>query len=241
MEQNQPCPHCSAPLYPGESCAHDPALQSPPPEHFETGQKRVRSFEIVDHGPECSSYFRGCGTAFSDFEDVSTGIGHSAAEALEDALESLAQGGWEFSDALEAEALEELGSKEDRERDVISPLEEEAEEEALEPLSFRVSFRAWSGCSPPREEHSEREDARDACARILRSRRSAGFPVSVLERGSAWEVLEPDECFMIPDDCGTLSLSDNAEEREDEREHMRDSYPSELYYFLSVRVSAEEV
>ncbi len=52
------------------------------------------AFEIVDHGIEGSQYFQGCGTAFTDYTDVATGIGDNYQEALDDALESLAQSGW---------------------------------------------------------------------------------------------------------------------------------------------------
>lgn len=52
------------------------------------------AFEIVDHGIESSQYFQGCGTTFTDYTDVATGIGDDFKEALDDALESLAQAGW---------------------------------------------------------------------------------------------------------------------------------------------------
>jgi hypothetical protein len=59
--------------------------------------KTVRSFEVINHGVEHSQYFQGCGLAFTRFEDVATGIGDSPFEALEDALESLAQNNWDVS------------------------------------------------------------------------------------------------------------------------------------------------
>jgi hypothetical protein len=52
------------------------------------------AFEIVDHGIDNSQYFAGCGTMFTDYTDVGTGTGDTPAEALDDALEMLAQGGW---------------------------------------------------------------------------------------------------------------------------------------------------
>lgn len=57
--------------------------------------KNIKSFEIIDHGVENSQYFQGCGVAFTEFTDVATGIGDSAADALEDALEFLAQNDWD--------------------------------------------------------------------------------------------------------------------------------------------------
>jgi hypothetical protein len=47
--------------------------------------------KLVDHGVEHSQYFQGCGTAFSGFEEVVTGVGQCFDEAYEDALEGIAQ------------------------------------------------------------------------------------------------------------------------------------------------------
>jgi hypothetical protein len=51
--------------------------------------KTIQEYEIISHGIDYPSYFKGCGTAFTKFEDVSTGIGVSEREALNDALECL--------------------------------------------------------------------------------------------------------------------------------------------------------
>ncbi|OQA09831.1 MAG: hypothetical protein BWY66_00370 [bacterium ADurb.Bin374] len=59
--------------------------------------KPVTDYEVVDHGFDAEQYFQGCGTAFTDFEDVATGIGDTAQEAFEDALDSLAQNDWDVS------------------------------------------------------------------------------------------------------------------------------------------------
>lgn len=59
--------------------------------------KKIEAFEIVDHGFESAQYFQGCGTAFTEFKDVATGTGDTAREALEDALENLAQNDWDTS------------------------------------------------------------------------------------------------------------------------------------------------
>ena len=55
----------------------------------------IISYEIINHGVNNSQYFQGCGTAFTEFDEVATGIGSTPGEALEDALDSLAQDGWE--------------------------------------------------------------------------------------------------------------------------------------------------
>jgi hypothetical protein len=48
-------------------------------------------YEIINHGPDHEQYFQGCGTAFSDFDRVVTGCGFDAAEAYNDAVESVYQ------------------------------------------------------------------------------------------------------------------------------------------------------
>ena len=52
---------------------------------------RVTDFEVIDHGIENSQYFQGCGVCFTNFEHVATGIGNTHAEAVSDALDSVAQ------------------------------------------------------------------------------------------------------------------------------------------------------
>ena len=47
------------------------------------------AYEIINHGPEHSQYFQGCGTAFTDFDFCETGIGDNAKEAYNDAIEGL--------------------------------------------------------------------------------------------------------------------------------------------------------
>ncbi len=47
--------------------------------------------QVVDHGIDGSQYFPGCGTAFTEYNGVATGCGDTFAEAIDDALESMAQ------------------------------------------------------------------------------------------------------------------------------------------------------
>jgi len=56
--------------------------------------KLIQGFEIIIHGIYHEQYFPGCGCAFTSFTDVATGIGESAHEAAEDALELLSQNEW---------------------------------------------------------------------------------------------------------------------------------------------------
>lgn len=50
---------------------------------------KTLEFEIIDHGHDGEQYFPGCEVAFSRFTDVATGIGTSAKEAAEDAMEQM--------------------------------------------------------------------------------------------------------------------------------------------------------
>ena len=59
--------------------------------------KKVKEYQVIDHGFDAEQYFQGCGTAYTDFEDVATGTGETAREAFDDALEGLAQSDWDVS------------------------------------------------------------------------------------------------------------------------------------------------
>ena len=59
--------------------------------------KTITCFEIVDHGIDHAQYFQGCGISRTKFSDVATGCGDNPAAALSDALETLAQDGWDVS------------------------------------------------------------------------------------------------------------------------------------------------
>lgn len=65
--------------------------------------KQITQFEIISHGIENSQYFQGCGVSFTKYTDVATGIGQSEKEALNDALESLAQNDWDVSTVEDSE------------------------------------------------------------------------------------------------------------------------------------------
>lgn len=62
-----------------------------------TTQREVLDHSIEDHGVEHSQYFPGAGIAHTRWTACFTGIGTSAHEALEDALESAAQAEWDVS------------------------------------------------------------------------------------------------------------------------------------------------
>jgi hypothetical protein len=49
----------------------------------------MATYEIVDHGWDNSQYFQGCGTAYTDFDHVVTGVGDNAKTAYNDAVEQV--------------------------------------------------------------------------------------------------------------------------------------------------------
>lgn len=57
--------------------------------------KPIAEFEFLDHGIQHEQYFPGCGLTHSQYAAVATGIGDYPSEAIDDALENLAQQDWE--------------------------------------------------------------------------------------------------------------------------------------------------
>ena len=56
---------------------------------------KITDYELLDHGIDHAQYFQGCGTAFTKFDHVVTGCGSNFAEALDDALDIVAQDGFD--------------------------------------------------------------------------------------------------------------------------------------------------
>lgn len=73
--------------------------------------KTISEFELVDHGIQNDQYFQGCGIAFTEYEDIATGCGNDPAEAIDDALESLAQGDWDCEDMEQRIIDQEFATK----------------------------------------------------------------------------------------------------------------------------------
>lgn len=68
-----------------------------------------------------------------------------------------------------------------------------------------VRHSAYCGMSDSETFESMSEARQDVARRIRRYRRQ-GFPVDVLEPGESWEIQEPENCMMVPDCCGTISI-----------------------------------
>src|SRR5690606_3915173 len=54
---------------------------------------RITDYEIIDHGADHEQFFPGCATAFSRFSFVVTGAGDTPRDAVEDALNRMADVG----------------------------------------------------------------------------------------------------------------------------------------------------
>ena len=93
--------------------------------------KAIAGFEVIVEGPENSQYWQGQGLAFTPYKVCATGIGDTPADALADALDGLAQQGYEVSDAQEKEMEKTLGTEADT--SVVDALEIEADEDGEYP------------------------------------------------------------------------------------------------------------
>lgn len=71
---------------------------------------------------------------------------------------------------------------------------------------YRAVFHAHCGITWDLDDDDDRTTVRNSVAAYLREKRREGRTVNVLEPGERWEIEEPDDCIMIPDDAGTLVL-----------------------------------
>lgn len=70
---------------------------------------------------------------------------------------------------------------------------------------YKVKFSSYCGMSSFPDHFELREDARSHAAfLILRARQD--FKVTTITRGEHWEVLEPENAVMVPDQCGSLYI-----------------------------------
>ena len=91
----------------------------------------LTDYEIIRHGVDGSQYFQGCGTCYTSFDNVQTGIGRTEKEAFEDALECIATSE-SFADGtferLEREADESEDWDERDVQEVIGASDEDMED-----------------------------------------------------------------------------------------------------------------
>jgi hypothetical protein len=74
---------------------------------------------------------------------------------------------------------------------------------------YTVTLHAYCGMAQPiGDDYMDHDEARQEAAKLLRRRRRQGFPITVIKKGRKWEVEEPEDCMMVPDSCGVLTLRD---------------------------------
>jgi hypothetical protein len=188
-------------------------------------KKTVGEWETVDHGVTASDYFQGAGSG--DYDMVFTGIGYSLKEALEDAAEQLASAGWEIPEGLEKE-IEEADDK-DEVADVIN-----RDKPAME---WTVKHRSIPmGSLLLEDTFDSHEDALEFVTKRLEKLEKEGFEISELG-DDEWEVGEPEDSGMVPDNVGYITITDNSEELDIWQEAADES---EVQYFASIRVSEQK-
>jgi hypothetical protein len=72
--------------------------------------------------------------------------------------------------------------------------------------TYRVRFHAYCGMSYDIAEGETLPGARRQLARLLRRRRATGHSLTVLMPGVEYEVGEPEDCALVPDTAGTVTL-----------------------------------
>lgn len=85
-------------------------------------------------------------------------------------------------------------------------------------MSYTLTHHAYCGMSSVPQTFVEEDwaEARAAAARHLSRARRSGFPTVTLEKGTRWEILEPEDAMMVPDSCGVLALRHQEEPDRDD-------------------------
>lgn len=73
-------------------------------------------------------------------------------------------------------------------------------------IGYKVRHIGHCGMETHSEFFETAEEARQDAAAFIARMRQNGFPVTTLEQGQKWEILEPEDCSMIPDQCGILRI-----------------------------------
>ncbi len=82
-------------------------------------------------------------------------------------------------------------------------------EQVWEGISYRVTFSAHCGMITIDEGDLSLVDARSMAARVLRRRRKSGHLITGGPDDHSWDVGEPEDCCMVPDTAGILSVSED--------------------------------
>lgn len=187
---------------------------------------------VVDH----AQYHRGCGW------DSVLGMGSTPREALEDALEQLAQRE-EVLLCDEPTAEESFGSDADR------YLVEEVVAEEDQTPRYWLEHSSATGCHLVTSQNATRHDSREAALRELRETvarlQLRGFgilpePSFETIETTEYEVLEPWGCGMIPEEVGVVRVVDDEEECERENERRREGCELNVYIELELETCGPE-
>ena len=65
---------------------------------MDTQVKQIQDFQVLDHGIDHVQYFQGCGVFYTDYTYVCTGCGNNCKEAISDALDQVAELGYDSED-----------------------------------------------------------------------------------------------------------------------------------------------
>lgn len=95
-------------------------------------KKIVKEFSVTDHGWDTPDYFQGYGICGTDFDDGATGNEGTYRGAFKDALDSLAQNGWDVSSIEKSSEYEEAMNDEEE----APCFEDDDEEESDEPSNL---------------------------------------------------------------------------------------------------------
>lgn len=71
---------------------------------------------------------------------------------------------------------------------------------------YTLNHYAYCGMSMKIAEGDE-QDVRQAAAKYLRGKRNQDFPIHSLNKGTRWEICEPEDVMMVPDCCGILKIN----------------------------------
>jgi hypothetical protein len=190
--------------------------------------KKIIAYEIIDHGVEHSQYFQGCGTAFTEYDEVYTGIGSSLQEALADALNQT----FELNDSEELKNLQDEIERASDKDEVTPILERDRPEER-----YQVKFHAYCGMETELFSGTQ-EECEEFCKEYISKIKDRS--VQLIDDGDdkCWEIQEPVGCVMIPDDAGYLRI--NLENYKEIMDYQKAIENHELYYYASIRVKYEE-
>lgn len=90
----------------------------------------VAEAEVRDYGEDGAQYFQGVSTVFTSWQRVQLGVGDTAREALEDALEQMATDDATVSPAMAAQLLSDLDSPDKNAHDSLDAHDCEKEDGA---------------------------------------------------------------------------------------------------------------